>query len=105
MKPRVILLVSSSGDSGSPAFKTTIGFTKCQHEYRLLNIAKTLYCYLAEAFPKGGENKVELGTIVAHSELEQTLKEGSGISFPKCNLVEQCLANEEGLQFILQNML
>ena len=92
MKPRVILLVSSSGDSGSPAFKTTIGFTKCQHEYRLLNIAKTLYCYLAEAFPKGGENKVELGTIVAHGELEQTLnnqlltKEGSGISLPQPNL-------------------
>ena len=88
MKPRVILLVSSSGDSGSPAFKTTISFTRCQHEDRLWNFVKTWYCYLAEAFPKGGENKVELGTIVAHSELEQTLnnqlftREGSRISLP-----------------------
>ena len=78
---------------------------------RLLNIIKTSYYYLAEAFPKGGENKVELGTIVAHGELEQTLnnqlltKEGSGISLPQWNLVKQCLANEQGLIFIQQNML
>ena len=69
MKPRVIFFVSSSGDSGSPAF-VTLHFSFYS---ALIFFALHLRwkCNLGETFSKRGEHEIELGAVVAHSKLDQ----------------------------------